>query len=74
VQVVEQRLALLLADRAPLSGGLAGDCAFDSIEGTDPFERLVGDRGVAALGDLVEAAANVGPACDRLSSGKGDDM
>src|ERR687892_2207524 len=43
-------------------GRQAADHGLDPIERGDACEGLLGDRGVAALSDLVEPAPDVGPA------------
>jgi hypothetical protein len=54
--------------RAGLALGVAGlwitaaDLRLDGVEGGDPAQRLLGDRRVAGLGDLVELAPGMRPA------------
>ena len=61
-QIIDDGLALLVADGLPLLGCMAADHCLDMVEGVDPLQGGLGDRGVAALGDLVEPAPDVGPA------------
>ena len=60
-QIIDDGLALLVADGLPLLGCMAADHCLDMVEGVDPLQGGLGDRGVAALGDLVEPAPDVGP-------------
>ena len=62
MQGFHQRSRARPADRAALVGAAAADLVLDGIERTDAREPLAGDGSVAALGDLVEAAAEVRPA------------
>jgi transposase-like protein len=67
-----ERLAARLSHRAPLVGAATSDRLFDGIEGGDARKRLAGDRRWTILSDVVESAAQMGPAereRDRLASG-----
>jgi hypothetical protein len=57
-----QRLAALLARGAALLGAVAADRLLDRIERGNAHERLAGDRRRTALGDVEEAAPQMGPA------------
>ena len=57
-----QHLAFVLAYLAALVGGHPADRLLDRIEFGNPIERLARDRGVAALGDIEELAAQMCPA------------
>ena len=57
----DERLAPLLAHRAPLVGARAADRLLDRIERGDAFERLTGDRRFT-LGVVEEPAPQVRPA------------
>jgi hypothetical protein len=59
---LDQRSGALLTDSAAFLGRATADLGFDPIECGDPCERLARDRGGAGLGQLVEAAAVIGPA------------
>src|SRR4051794_39383133 len=59
---LHQWLAFVLAYRATLVGAHAADRLLDGIELADAFERLARDRGIAALGDVEELAAQMCPA------------
>jgi hypothetical protein len=51
-QIVDERLGLRQAQAAALLGRLAADPALDPEERADARQRLLGERCVAALGDL----------------------
>jgi hypothetical protein len=62
LEVVNDRPAPDLAHRAALVGAAATDFLLDGIEPRDALERFAGDRRRTGRGELVEAAANMGPA------------
>ena len=56
MQIIDERLGLGQAHAAALFGRSAADRALGPKERGDARQRLLRDRGVAALRDLVEAA------------------
>jgi len=61
-QAVDDRPALVTAEGVALFGCMAADRVFDPIECGDALQGVLGERGIAALGDLVEAAPDMAPA------------
>ena len=57
-----QGLASFLAHGAALLGAAAADRLLDRIERSNAHERFAGDRSRTALGDVEEAAPQMGPA------------
>src|ERR1700722_1576768 len=62
LKVINDRSAPVLAHSPALVGAAATDFLFDCIETGDALEGFAGDRRGTHRGELVEAAANVGPA------------
>ena len=61
MQGLDERLAALLPDRAPLLGGAAADLGLDRVELADPAQRLFRQRRAGGLVELVEAASGNAP-------------
>ena len=61
LKVINDRPAPVLAHSPALVGAAATDFLFNCIETGDALERFAGDRRGTRRGELVEAAANVGP-------------
>src|SRR6185437_15478077 len=62
LECFDQRAAALLADGMALFGRTAADVALDPVEIGDAHQRLGGNRRRTALGEFVEAAADMAPA------------
>lgn len=55
----DDRSGFGLADRQPVFGTGTSDTSLDLVEAGDPPQRLIGDRGVAALGIVEEATPDM---------------
>ena len=67
LQLFDQRLALLQPDRAARLGIKTADLRLDGIERLDPLQGLRRDGRMPGGGQLVEAAADMGPAESALN-------
>lgn len=63
---LDDRPGPILPRGAPRLGIAAADVGLDGVELSDPYQRCGGDRRIAALGDLEEAAAHMRPAESEL--------
>jgi len=69
-QGIELRARLGLTHAAPVLGRLAGNSTLDGEQGTDPLQRLSGDRRAGGLVHVEELASDMRPAGD-LGHGRG---
>jgi hypothetical protein len=62
LQLLQQRLGVFLAHGGPLLGRAPTDAALDDEQGSDPFQRLQGDRRGRGLVHVIDFAAHMAPA------------
>jgi len=74
LHAVEQRFRPGLTDGLPDRQRASPDLGFDGIQSGDAFDRFGCDRRGVRDVDLVELAPCMGPACVRISLGKGEVM